>query len=94
MQQTPLNMFCFADPCFYKNLRFKGGDLDTLQDVDDFEACKSRCEDLKDCHFFSLSEEQGCQLKSKDVEIAKNKGYLSGASDAACRKFFHGFKMF
>merc|ERR1712018_27000 len=61
-------------PCLYKDLEFSGGDLVRLNDVEGFEACKSRCEDLKDCHFFSLSKELNCQLKNKEVAIIKNPG--------------------
>ena len=83
----------FSDPCFYRNLEFSGGDLISLDDVNGFEACKSRCESLTECHFFSLSETSGgCQLKSKDVDIIRTSGIISGASDEACSKIFSIYK--
>ena len=88
-----MNIFVFlSDPCLYRNLEFSGGNLLTLDDVGTFEACKSRCESLTECHFFSLipdSDIKGaslCQLKSKDVDIVRTQGVTSGASDEACRK--------
>ena len=86
MKQVVRSVFLFLAKCIYRDLRFEGGDIKIVADVHDFRQCKKECESYKECFFFTSSH-FGCFLKNQDVEIQKEVGYISGASDAACGGF-------
>ena len=73
-----------TDPCVYKDLEFKGGDLSVIPSLG-FEACKSACQKFKGCSFFTVTS-LACILKDSNVEIHRKSGVLSGATDQTCGK--------
>lgn len=72
------------NPCKYKNLEFRGGDLSVIPSLG-FESCKEQCEKLQGCAFFTINR-VACILKDGNVEIRRKIGVISGATDQTCGK--------
>jgi len=74
----------FISGCVYHNLEFAGGDLDVGEASAEYDACKRACEDHRECSFFTLTDEEGCRLKSEGVRVEERAGAVSGMTDDAC----------